>query len=125
MMAAVALPARDSKPAPAPASVQQTIDTLLDSPSPPTATVTGSDALASAVCTAAAQRGGRIVSDLAVTGFDASNVGRLRAPALTTLAIPISPITDRLIARALTEPDEPAGAPGELVVPELVLAASG
>lgn len=102
----------------------QALAHLLDGPDAPTAIVTGSDVLAGNVYTAAAQRGLRIGSDLAVTGFDASLVGRLLTPSLTTAAIPTDYITDRLIARVLAELDGPTDAPGELVRPDLVFGES-
>ncbi len=110
-------------PAPDPAHIQQAIDTLLDAR--PTAIVTGSDVLAGAIYATAAQRGLRIGDDLAVTGFAGSMVGRLLAPALTTVAIPIGYIAKRLVARVLAELDGPTGGPGELIMPELVVGASG
>ncbi|WP_290055957.1 LacI family DNA-binding transcriptional regulator [Amycolatopsis solani] len=91
----------------------------------PTAIVTGSDVLAAALYTAAARQGLRVGRDLAVTGFDGSVVGRVLDPALTTVAIPVDAIADRLVARVLAELDGPTGAPGELVRPELVLGESG
>ncbi|HET9140276.1 LacI family DNA-binding transcriptional regulator [Actinophytocola sp.] len=122
-MTAAGLAARVRTAEPDPPRVRQVIEALLESP--PTAIVTGSDVLAGAVYAAAAQRGLRIGSDLAVTGFDGSMVGRLLTPALTTLAMPVGYIADRLVTRVLAEIDGPTGAPGELVRAELVLGASG
>ena len=113
-----------STPEPDGPRVQQSIAALLDRSVAPTAIVTGSDVLAGEVYAAAAQRGMRIGTDLAVTGFDGSLVGRLLAPALTTLSIPTADIAQRLIDRALLEVDGPSGAPGELLMPDLILGAS-
>lgn len=124
-MAAAGLRARVSTPEPEQPLVVDAIDTLLQAPSPPTAIVTGSDVLASALYSAAAKRGIRIGTDLAVTGFDGSMVGRLLTPPLTTLAIPTARIAERLVARVLAELDGPTDDPGELVLPELVVGESG
>jgi DNA-binding LacI/PurR family transcriptional regulator len=107
--------------------VHQAIEALLDTPTRPTAIVTGSDVLAAAVYTVATQRGLHIGigEDLSVTGFDGSMVGRLLTPTLTTLAIPTTAIAERLVARALAEIGGPTGAPGELVDAELVEGLSG
>ncbi|MCE7010399.1 LacI family transcriptional regulator [Kibdelosporangium philippinense] len=112
------LPARVVSPSPEPRHVSAALDVLLDDP--PTAVVTGSDVLASAVYSAAAQRGILVGSDLAVTGFDGSMVGKLLTPTLTTLSIPIGYIADTLVARAVAEIAGPTSDPGELVMPELV-----
>jgi hypothetical protein len=56
------------------------------------------------VYAAAAQLGMRIGTDLAVTGFHGSVVGMLLTPALTTIAIPIVPIAERLTARPGRDP---------------------
>ena len=57
-------------------------------------------------------------------GFGGSVIGRMLTPALTTLAIPIADIAQRLVDRALRELDELTDEPGELIVPDLVLGAS-
>ena len=118
-------PAHVTTPDPERTHVARAIDALLGAPSPPTAIVTGSDVLASALYSAAATRGIRIGTDLAVTGFDGSMVGKLLIPSLTTLAIPTRHIAERLVARVLAELDGHPGDPGELVMPELVVGASG
>ena len=114
------LTASVSLPGMAPALVRAAIDALLDAG--PTAIVTGSDVLAATLYTVAAHRGLRIGTDLAVTGFDGSMVGRLLTPTLTTLAIPTATIAERVVARALSEVD---GSTGELLPPELVRGESG
>jgi len=118
------LPTLAATPEPDGPAVQHAIDALLDANRPPTAIVTGSDVLAAAVYAAAAQRGMHIGTDLAVTGFDGSLIGRMLTPALTTLAVPTGDIAQRLVDRVLRELDEPSDEPGELIMPELVLGAS-
>ena len=123
-MIAAALPTIAATPEPGGRALQNEIDSLLDRPEPPTAIVTSSDVVAGAVYGVAAERGMRIGTDLAVTGFGGSVIGRMLTPALTTLAIPIADIAQRLVDRALRELDEPTDEPGELIVPDLVLGAS-
>jgi DNA-binding LacI/PurR family transcriptional regulator len=123
-MTAADLPTIAATPEPDARTVQQAIDALLEGDRPPTAIVTGSDVLAGAVYAAAGQRGMRIGTDLAVTGFDGSLVGRMLTPTLTTLAIPTADIAQRLVDRVLRELDEPSDDPGDLIVPDLVLGAS-
>jgi DNA-binding LacI/PurR family transcriptional regulator len=114
-----------STPEPVGPHVERAIEALLDSTPALTAIVTGSDVLAAAVYAAAARRGIQIGADLAVTGFDGSLVGRLLTPPLTTLSIPTAEIAQRLIDRAMAEVDGPTGAPGELLMPDLIVGASG
>lgn len=104
----------------APASVRHALAGLLEGGARPTAIVTGSDELAAATYAAAARRGLSIGADLAVTGFDGSDVGRALDPGLTTVQIPVARLSELLVARALAELDGPTGQPGELLVPELV-----
>jgi DNA-binding LacI/PurR family transcriptional regulator len=121
-MDAAGIAARVGLPEPDPRQVRWAIERLLMSS--PTAIVTGSDVLASAVYAAAGRHGRQIGSDLAVTGFDGSMVGRLLTPALTTLAMPVGYIAEALVTRALAEIGGRTGDPGELVRAELVLGAS-
>lgn len=123
-MTAAALPTIAATPGPNGRALQHEIDTLLDRPERPTAIVTSSDVVAGAVYGVAAERGMCIGTDLAVTGFGGSVIGRMLTPALTTLAIPIADIAQRLVDRALRELDELTDGPGELIVPDLVLGAS-
>ena len=85
----------------------------------------GSDLLARDVYEVAERRGLRIGHELAVTGFDGSLTGRLLRPSLTTAAIPVQEIADRLVARVLRELDGPTGDPGEVVVPTVIDGGSG
>ena len=53
-----------------------------------------------AACYAAASRAGlRIGADLAVTGFDGSVISRILTPALTTVAMPLAEVAERLVDR--------------------------
>jgi DNA-binding LacI/PurR family transcriptional regulator len=91
----------------------------------PTAIVAGSDKLAAIVYAVAAELGLRIGRDLAVTGFDGSVVAGLLSPRLTSVAIPVEEIADRLIDRALHWLRHGPGTdPGELVSVRLVQGAS-
>ena len=63
----------------------QAADTLLDSPTPPTAIMCASDLLAISVLSKARQRGLRIPEDLSVTGFDDSELAAHLSPGLTTV----------------------------------------
>jgi DNA-binding LacI/PurR family transcriptional regulator len=123
-MSAAGLPAIIATPAVEAQSVQRAIDGLLDASPAPTAILCGSDVLAAAVYSVAAVRGIQIGHDLAVTGFDGSFIGRMLTPALTTLAIPLTRVAQRLIDRALRELTEPNQEPGEILVPELIVGAS-
>jgi DNA-binding LacI/PurR family transcriptional regulator len=87
----------------------------------PTAIIAGSDRLAAVVYTVAADLGLRIGRDLAVTGFDGSVIAGLLSPRLTSVAIPVDEIADRIIDRALNQLRHgPDAQPGELVSARLV-----
>ncbi|MFI5953032.1 LacI family DNA-binding transcriptional regulator [Cryptosporangium sp. NPDC051539] len=62
---------------------------------------------------------------LAVTGFDGSVVGRLLTPALTTVAIPLPEIAERVVRRVLAEIDGPTTAGGEILAPGLIEGSTG
>ncbi|NUP51019.1 MAG: substrate-binding domain-containing protein [Catenulispora sp.] len=62
---------------------------LLDLPEPPTAIVCFNDKVAVGVFQAAAERALRVPHDLAVTGFDDSEMSRATAPMLTTVRQPL------------------------------------
>lgn len=87
----------------------------------PTAIVTGSDVLAAACYAAAHTRGLRVGADLAVSGFDGSNLSRLLVPSLSTVAIPLQAIAENLIARVLREVPNDTG---EILATSLRLAES-
>lgn len=91
---------------------------------PPTAVVTGSDALAAVVCAVAADRGLHVGRDLAVTGVDGGALGGALVAALTTVAIPMGAIAQAVVDRALAELDGPTGWPGVVVEGTLVVGGS-
>jgi DNA-binding LacI/PurR family transcriptional regulator len=100
-MTAAGLPPAITRTALDPAQTQAAADALLQPSGRPAGVVAGSDVLAATCYAAAARAGLRIGPDLAVTGFDGSAVSRTLAPALTTAAIPLAQIADRLIDRVI------------------------
>jgi LacI family transcriptional regulator len=62
---------------------------LLDLPQPPTAIFAANDEMALGVLEAARTRGLRVPEDLSVVGFDDTEVARVAAPPLTTVAQPL------------------------------------
>ncbi len=104
-----------------PAGPQRPLGNLLRGDTRPTAIVAGSDVLAAACYAGARARGLRIGDDLAVTGFDGTAVARLLTPSLTTVAMPLPAIAERIVARLLGEvtTDE-----GEVLDTELVIGES-
>jgi DNA-binding LacI/PurR family transcriptional regulator len=82
----------------------------------PDAIVTSSDRLAGVVYSVAADLRLRIGQDLAVTGFDGSAAADLLYPRLTSVAIPVDDIAQRVVTRALRQLDHgPDRQPGEVV----------
>lgn len=107
------------------ADAHRVADRLLAGRRPPTAILTGSDALASVVYDVARARGLVVGADLAVTGFDGGAVGRSLVPSLTTIAMPLTAIARAVVDRALAEfTGASRGAPGELVAGELIVGES-
>ena len=91
----------------------------------PGAVITGSDKIAAMVYSAAAELNLRVGRDLAVTGFDGSMRAELLHPRLTTVAIPVDDIAQRVIGRVLRQLDHgPDSEPGEIVPAPLRLAGS-
>ena len=91
----------------------------------PDAIVTSSDRLAAVVYGVAADLRLRIGQDLAVTGFDGSVAAGLMHPQLTSVAIPVDDIAQRVVARALRQIDHgPDQRPGEVVAAALRLGES-
>jgi DNA-binding LacI/PurR family transcriptional regulator len=94
-------------------------------PARPAAIVTSSDRLAAVVYGVAAELRLRIGHDLAVTGFDGSVAAGLMHPQLTSVAIPVDDIAQRVVARALRQIDHgPDQRPGEVVPAALRLGES-
>ena len=78
--------------------------------------MTGSDKIAQIVYDVAAELNLRIGRDLAVTGFDGSIRAELLNPRLTTVAIPVDDIAQRVVGRVLRQLDQgPDSDPGEIV----------
>ena len=74
-----------------------------------------------AVCYATASRTGlRIGVDLAVTGFDGSAIGRILTPALTTVAMPLAEVADRLVDRIVSEVSGVSDERGEVLATTLI-----
>ena len=91
----------------------------------PDAVVTGSDQIAATVYSAAAELDLRVGRDLGVTGFDGSIGAGLLHPQLTTVAIPVDDIAQRVVDRMLRQLDQgPDTEPGEIVAAPLRPAAS-
>jgi DNA-binding LacI/PurR family transcriptional regulator len=91
----------------------------------PDAIVTSSDRLAGVVYSVAMELRLRIGQDLAVTGFDGSVAADLLHPRLTSVAIPVDDIAERVVARALRQLDHgPDRQPGEVVQATLRLGES-
>jgi DNA-binding LacI/PurR family transcriptional regulator len=107
------------------ADAREKVMSLLGPARRPDAIVTSSDRLAPVVYGVAAELGLRIGHDLAVTGFDGSIAAELMHPRLTSVAIPIDDIAQRVVARALRQVEqEPDQGPGEVVPTTLRLGES-
>jgi DNA-binding LacI/PurR family transcriptional regulator len=110
------------------ASARRKVRSLLAPARPaarPDAIVTSSDRLAAVVYGVAAELRLRIGHDLAVTGFDGSVAAGLMHPQLTSVAIPVDDIAQRVVARALRQIDHgPDRRPGEIVPAALRLGES-
>jgi DNA-binding LacI/PurR family transcriptional regulator len=117
-MAAAGRPATVVRTGLAPDEVTATVARLLADR--PTAVVAGSDLLAAACYGAANRVGLQVGTDLAVTGFDGSAISRVLAPALTTVAMPLADIADRLVDRVLRQVAGTAPADGEILPTRLV-----
>jgi DNA-binding LacI/PurR family transcriptional regulator len=98
-MTAAGLPVTVARTGMSAAEVEAAVADLLAPPDRPTAVVAGSDVLAAACYARATRTGLRIGADLAITGFDGSTVGRILTPALTTVAMPLAEVADRLVDR--------------------------
>jgi DNA-binding LacI/PurR family transcriptional regulator len=110
------------------ASARRKIRSLLTASRPelrPDAIVTSSDRLAGVIYSVAMELRLRIGEDLAVTGFDGSAAAGLLHPRLTSVAIPVDDIAQRVVARALRQLDHgPDRQPGEVVPATLRLGES-
>jgi len=110
------------------ASARRKVRSLLAPARPaarPDAIVTSSDRLAAVVYGVATELRLRIGHDLAVTGFDGSVAAGLMHPQLTSVAIPVDDIAQRVVALALRQIDHgPDQRPGEVVPATLRLGES-
>jgi len=89
-------------------------DSLMDRPRPPTAIFAFSDELAIGVVARAQSRGLRVPDDVAVAGFDDSDIGAMIHPSLTTIRPPLLAMMDEAVDRLV------AGGAGRPVVPHPV-----
>ncbi|WP_419963204.1 LacI family DNA-binding transcriptional regulator [Pantoea vagans] len=98
------------------------MEQLLADETVPDAVFAVSDTLAAGAMTAIQQAGLRIPDDIAVVGFDGSELAEMVSPPLTTLAQPSKEIGRRaceLVLQKIMRPDAPSQCvimPGELVV---------
>jgi DNA-binding LacI/PurR family transcriptional regulator len=94
---------------------------LLARRQPPSAIVTGSDAVAAVAVNVSNSLGLRVGKEIAVTGFDGGALGLLTEPTLTSVRIPVETIARELVARCRSEiASGPTGLPGVLVPTEIV-----
>lgn len=94
---------------------------LLTGKNPPSAIVTGSDAVAAVVVNVAHSLGLRVGSDVAITGFDGGAVELATEPTLTTARIPVERISRELVDRCLRQVERGRDdEPGLLLPTELV-----
>ena len=63
----------------------------------PDAVITSSDSIAVSVVAIAAMLGIRVGQELAVTGFDDSPLASMVSPEITSIAVPVEPIAERLL----------------------------
>ena len=119
-MTAAGLPVAVIRTETAPVEVGATVAALLRPPDRPTAVIAGSDVLAAACYATASRAGLRIGVDLAVTGFDGSAVARLLTPVLTTVAIPLAELADRLVDRIVSDASGISNDRGEVLKTTLI-----
>ncbi len=119
-MTAAGLPVTVIRTGTAPAEVDATVADLLGPPDRPTAVIAGSDVLAAACYAEATRTGLRIGVDLAVTGFDGSTVARILTPALTTVAMPLAEVAERLVDRIVSAVSGVSDERGEVLETTLI-----
>jgi DNA-binding LacI/PurR family transcriptional regulator len=74
------------------------LETLMQSPTPPTAVFCITNTLAAGVLAGAQARGLKVPGDLSIVGFGTRPGGAFTAPALTTVEFPVGPMTRRAVA---------------------------
>ena len=79
----------------------QAVDRFMASPNPPTALFAFSDEIASGAVARAHQFGLSIPRDIAIAGFDDSDIGRILHPPLTTIRQPIIEMMEDAIRRLI------------------------
>ena len=85
------------------------LDALLAGPRPPTAVFAFNDELAVGAVAHAQSLGLSVPGDLAIAGFDDSDIGAMIHPALTTLRPPLAEMMDEAADRLVAgDPDRPA-----------------
>ena len=119
-MTAAGLPVAVIRTETAPVEADATVAALLRPRDRPTAVIAGSDVLAAACYAAASRAGLRIGVDLAVTGFDGGTIGRILTPALTTVAMPLAEVADRLVDRIVSEVSGVSNDRGEVLATTLI-----
>jgi len=119
-MTAAGLPVAVIRTETAPVEVSARVAALLRPPDRPTAVIAGSDVLAAACYATASRAELRIGADLAVTGFDGSAVARLLTPVLTTVAIPLAELADRLVDRIVSDASGISNDRGEVLETTLI-----
>ncbi|ROP41760.1 LacI family DNA-binding transcriptional regulator [Saccharothrix texasensis] len=94
---------------------------LLTGKNPPSAIVTGSDAVAAVVTGVAHSLGLKVGADVAITGFDGGGVALATDPTLTSARIPVERISHELVTRCLRQVERGHDDdPGLLLPTELV-----
>lgn len=104
-----------------------TVAPLLARPDAPTALVCASDALALGALAAVTAAGATPGRDLALTGYDDSDLAALACPGLTSVRQPIRLVAQTLVEHVLSQLGVDLGhapAPAGFVAPELVVRAS-
>jgi len=120
-MTAAGLPVTVIRTGTAPAEVDATVADLLGPPDRPTAVIAGSDVLAAACYAGDTRTGLRIGVDLAVTGFDGRTVAaRILTPALTTVAMPLAEVAERLVDRIVSAVSGVSDERGEVLETALI-----
>lgn len=94
---------------------------MLDDSHPPTAVVTVADELALGVLSGARERGIRIGSDLALTGFDDSPTVAATDPAITSVRQPFEEVGELLMDLLVARLGSGAPPSGHLIAPHLVV----
>lgn len=111
-----------------PAAATETVAGLLAGPGqPPTALVCASDALALGALAAVADAGATPGRDIALTGYDDSDLASTARPGLTSVRQPITLVAQTLVEHVLVRLGVDLGrppAPAGFVAPELVVRAS-